>query len=268
MKLIILSVIISFGFIPTAADNDFDWLTEYHWHIADGRDFAGISPYAIDRNESFLARFRRLELPPGSVLLEERRRLRFVMFDEIRFMLLYQMREDINTLHIVENSYFSNGVYSLEWSNNFNRVSRNLNGRPDGLTNRVGGQVNRSFPIVGEWWRNREYRIVNPRGIIYYVEIERFPGWAIRPGIYPLKQVGDNVFETVSSFPDGRLRLEILREAYFFRDGRFVLLPIIERHIEENTMILVTPLFSGEEEEELMYPLVLWRSRFRIQDYE
>jgi len=262
MKLIILSVIISFGLLPAAADNNFDWLTEYHWHIEDGRGVAGISPYAIDRNESFLARFRRLELPPGSVLLEERRRLRFVMFDEIRFMLLYQMRDDINTLHIVENSYFSNEVYTLNFRNNFNTVSRRLNGVPNGGTSRVGEQVNRSLPIVGEW-RDREYRIVNPIGVIYYVEIERFTGWAIRPGIYPLKQVGENVFETVSSFPDGRLRLEILREGYVWRIDGPVLQPIME-----NRRILVTPLFSGEEEEELMYPLALRRSRFRIQDYE
>ena len=248
MKLIILSVIISFGFMPATADNNFDWLTEYYWLIEDGIVIAGISTEAVpDRNENFEARFRRMELPPGSVLLEERRRLRFVMFDEIRFMLLYQMREDINTLHILENALFSNGVYTLNFRNNFNRVSIDLNGRlaGGGVANRVGEQVNRSLPIVGEW-RDREYRIVNPRGIIYYVEIERFTGWAIRPGIYPLKQVGENVFETVSSFPDGRLRLEILRE---------------------NRMILVTPLFSGEEEEELMTPLVLSRWS-RIQDYE
>jgi len=247
MKLIILSVIISFGFLPATADNNFDWLTEYHWHITDGRSIAGIGA-SIDRNEPFLARFRRMELPPGSVLLQERRILQFIGFDEIRFMLLYQMREDINTLHIVENSYFYNGVYSLEWRNDFNRVSMRLNGRLRGNMLRIaGGQVNRSLPIVGEWWRNSEYRIVNPVGVIYYVEIERFTGWAIRPGIYPLKQVGENVFETVSSFSDGHLRLEILRE---------------------NRIILVTPLFSGEEEEEYMYPLALERSRLRIQDYE
>jgi len=259
MKMIILSVIISFGFLPTAADNNFDWLTEYYWIIGDGSVIAGISTEAVpDRNENFEARFRRLELPPGSVLLQERLRRE-------RFMLLYQVGEKIDTLHIVENAFFSNGVYSLEWRNNYNRIIWRRNGILRGGQNRIGEQINSSFPIVGAWGELpflTEYRIVNPRGIIYYLEIERFPDSAIRGGTYLLKQVGENVFETVSSFPDGRLRLEILREGYVWREGRYVLRPITE-----NRTVLVTPLFSGEEEEELMTPLVL-RRWSRIQDYE
>ncbi|HCC36782.1 MAG TPA: hypothetical protein DEQ14_03730 [Treponema sp.] len=102
---------------------------------------------------------------------------------------------------------------------------------------RNGGQYDPDHRIVGIWgelsWLS-EIRLVEPGEYIYYLDIDKeIPGFAVRHGTYLFKQIGDNIFETDSSFPDGRMRLEIRNK------GLLVLTPLFELPDEEG---LVEPL--------------------------
>jgi len=59
---------------------------------------------------------------------------------------------------------------------------------------------------------------------LLFMEIEnQFLPWAIRKGTYLLKQIDEKTFETVSSFPDGRLRLTVENEKRIFLTPLFTL---------------------------------------------
>ncbi|WP_461248723.1 hypothetical protein, partial [Treponema sp. R6D11] len=84
-----------------------------------------------------------------------------------------------------------------------------------------------------------EYRIVDSKDCFIYMEIEKqFLPWAIREGTYLLKQIDEKTFETVSSFPDGRLRLTV----------------------ENERRIILTPLFTlPKDERGRLDPLIIRR---------
>jgi hypothetical protein len=122
------------------------------------------------------------------------------------------------------------------------------NGIHYGRQNRVGEQSDPAFPLVGTWGmlpNLTEYRMLAPTDCIYYMEINKeIPHWAIRRGTYLLKQTGENTFETVSSFYDGRLQLEIMNDRE----------------------ILLTPLFTlPEDEEGIVAPLIITRMSKRTE---
>jgi hypothetical protein len=124
------------------------------------------------------------------------------------------------------------------FENNDNTLSLALNGKSHGSQKIAGEQTNRNHPLVGIWGSLpylTEYRIVDPAGCYIYMEIEeQFPGWAVREGTYLLKQINENTFETVSPFPDGRLRLEVTNEK------RIILLPLFT--LTDNERGRVTPM--------------------------
>jgi hypothetical protein len=133
-----------------------------------------------------------------------------------RFTLVYHQMDKIDKLFKLEDT-LSNNVYDLEFSNNYNFLSMKWGNIPyPTRQQRVGNQENKNYPLVGIWGslpHLTEYRIVDPKGCFLYMEIkEQYPFWAIREGTYLLKQIDEKTFETVSSFPDGRLRLEIKDE--------------------------------------------------------
>jgi len=67
---------------------------------------------------------------------------------------------------------------------------------------------------------------------------DQFPTWAIREGTYLLKQIDEKTFETVSSFPDGCLRLTV----------------------ENEKRIILTPLFKlPKDERGRLDPLIIRR---------
>jgi len=173
----------------------YDWLINHHWWLKSEYDMH--KPYQVI--------FRKLEIVPGSILYQ--RRLR-----NERFTLGYQTNQP-NKFFIMDDTLYS-GVYDVNFGNNFNSISLvNENGKKHGLQKRVDKQENRNYPLVGIWGSFpylTEYRIVDPKDCFIYMEIEeQYPLWAIREGTYLLKQIDEKTFETVSSFPDGRLRLEV-----------------------------------------------------------
>jgi hypothetical protein len=177
------------------AQEKYDWLIKHNWFL--------ISEYII--HEPYQVTFRKLEVLPESIMYQERLR-------NERFTLVYQTNQP-NKLFKLEDT-LSNNVYDLEFGNNYNLLSMKWGNIPyPTRQQRVGKQENKNFPLVGIWGglpHLSEYRIVDPKGCFLYMEIkDQYPFWAIREGTYLLKQIDEKTFETISSFPDGRLRLEV-----------------------------------------------------------
>jgi hypothetical protein len=207
-----------------------DWLTEFDWFIEDGR-------YLVDPSakqtvwmgwRTPLAVFKKFYIPSNSILYQARLRKELFYF-------LYQTEEKDKLFPI--GSALGTGVYDLEFENNYSNLSYRRNGLP-GYQERVGQQTHPDYPLVGIWGRLpflTEYRLVDhPADCLYYMEIDReIPGWAVRSGTYLLRQTGDKVFESISSFPDGRIKIEIKSER----------------------LLLLTPLFTLPDEDGLVAPL-------------
>jgi len=211
-----------------------DWLTEYSWYLEDGRYLVDQSIPQIDWIGIMAPRvvFQKFNMSAGSVLYQVRLRKEMFYF-------LYQTEEKDRLYPI--GTAFGTDVFDLEFGNNFSYISRIRKGVHYGRQDRVGQQINPEYPLVGIWGRLpalNEYRLVDPADCIYYMEIDKeIPRWAIREGTYLLKQVGDKVFETISSFPDGHLRLEIKNER----------------------LLLFAPLFTLPDEDGLVAPLAVRR---------
>jgi len=197
MKKIIFVVLFFTVSLSLFAQDKYGWLINNNW-ILDSNYFMPSNYYVI---------FRKLEVVPGSVMFQ--RRLR-----KERFSIGYQTDKQ-DKLFILKDTFYE-GVYNVIFGNNYTTLSLIEGTTNHGLQNRVGVQENKNYPLVGIWGRLpylTEYRIVDPKDCFIYMEIkEQYPLWAIREGTYLLKQIDEKTFETVSSFPDGRLRLEIRNE--------------------------------------------------------
>jgi len=220
-----------------------DLLTDHYWTLMDGRRLADRSTSTIDWVGPMTPRviFYKLEIPSRSVFYQYRLRRE-------QFMLLYQTEEQ-NKLRILENTFVS-GIYSFEFNSNFTNFMLRRNDVPYGVQERVGQQANHEYPLVGIWGslpHLTEYRLVDPAGCLYYMEIDKdIPFFVVREGTYLLKQIDEKTFETVSAFSDGRLRLEITGEGE----------------------MLLTPLFTlPDDEEGIVGSLIMHRSPFRISDF-
>jgi len=239
MRKIIFCIIFISVSLQLSAEENYNWLTEYHWFLQDGRSLAGISNETADWFTRHNVKFRKMEIPLDNTFYQYRLRRE-------RFTLMYQT-EDKNKLYEFE-SDFSSDIYDVRFNSDLTRLLLVCNGIPQGGQSRNGIQINPKYPLIGIWGSLpylTEYRLVDPANCIYYMEIDnQIPGWAYRKGTYLLKQTGDNVFETVSSFPDGRLRLEIINEE----------------------AILLTALFTlPNDERGHLTPLAIYRSA-RIQE--
>jgi len=207
------------------AEEKYDWLTNHDW-VLETELFDILSkPYQVI--------FRKLEVLPGITMYQERLR-------KESFYLHYQTDQP-NKLFIVENT-LSKGIYDLVFNENYTSLELVKGKVGYGRQNRVGKQENKNYPLVGIWGELpylNEYRIVDPKDCFIYMEIEKqFPFWAIREGSYLLKQINENTFETVSSFPDGRLRLTV----------------------ENEKRIILTPLFTlPKNEKGRLDPLIIRR---------
>jgi len=205
------------------AEEKYDWLIKHNWFLDSEYDII----------ELYEVIFRKLEVLPGSTIYHSRLR-------KERFTLVYQT-DKLNKLFILEDT-LSKGVFDLKFDKNYTSLELVKNKVRYGQQDRVGKQENKNYPLVGIWGELpylTEYRIVDPKNCFIYMEIEKqYPFWAIREGTYLLKQINENTFETVSSFPDGRLRLTVGNE---------------------KTMIL-TPLFTlPKDEKGRLDPLTIYR---------
>ena len=220
-----------------------DWLTEYDWYIEDGRDT--VDPKADHiywhAYRIPIGSFKKFDIPPESTLYQNRLRTEMFNYE-------YQTEEKDKLFPL--GSIYSAGhfeqygtdVFELQFGNNYSFISTRIGDTPYGRRYRVGEQGDFEHPLVGIWGELpflEEYRLVDPADCVYYLTIDKeIPGWAVRYGTYLLKRVGDRVFETITSFPDGHLRFEILHER----------------------LILLTPLFSlSEEEKGRIDPLAMRR---------
>jgi hypothetical protein len=230
MKKLIFCALFFITSLSLFAVENYEWLINYNWLIIS----KGLT------QEPYNVTFRKVEILPGSIMYHERLR-------KEHFFLVYQI-EKTNRLITLDNTLSNkvkgNNVDEAEFSNNNNLlllklVGSSLKGQP---RKRVGTQENINYPLVGIWGSLpflNEYRIVDPKDCFIYMEIEKqYPLWAIRGGTYLLKQINENTFETVSPFPDGRLRLTV----------------------ENEREIMLLPLFTlPGNEEGLLDPLLIYR---------
>jgi hypothetical protein len=190
------------------AQENYDWLIKYNWFLD--------SDYIMPRTYDVI--FRKLEILPYVTTYQ--RRLR-----KERFSIGYQTDKQ-DKLFILKDTFYE-GIYDITFDNNYTTLSLIEGTTNHGLQNRVGVQENKNYPLVGIWGRLpylTEYRIVNPKDCFIFMEIkEQYPLWAIRKGTYLLKQIDEKTFETVSSFPDGRLRLTVINERFISLTPLFTL---------------------------------------------
>ena len=241
MKKIVILILVSTVSLSLGAWENYDWLAEYNWTISDGRSLAGLSRDHIywHAHQIPTGTFEIFSVPPDSILFKQRLR-------KEKFFCSYQEVNDQNRIVSIRGST-ENEFFALEFLNDFSQLRRKRNNQVSyGLSSRTGGQSDPRHPLVGIWGELpalNEFRIIEPGNYVYSFEIdEKIPGWAIRRGTYLFKQVGNKIYETDSSFPDGHLRLEIINE----------------------TTLLITPLFNAPREEGLAAPLALRRASKRI----
>jgi len=180
------------------AEEKYDWLINNNWQLE--TEF-------FDIYKPSKVKFRKLEIIPKSTMYQDRLR-------NLSFTLQYQTDEK-DKLFILERSS-SNGYYEVKFGDNYTTLSLTLNGRPYGTQERVGKQENKNYPLVGIWGKLpylTERRIIDPKDCYVFMEIEeKLPMMAVREGHYLLKQINEKTYETVSSFPDGLLRLTVENE--------------------------------------------------------
>jgi len=216
---------------------NFDWLTEYGWSLEDGRRLVDPSVGYIDwiGFKTPIALFEIFNIPSDCVLYQ-------VKPSWDLFYFLYQTEEK-NKLYPIGSAHGTE-VYDLEFGENHSHISLRSGDR-DVHKNRVGQQLDPDYPLVGIWGKLPaldEYRLIDPANCVFYMEIKKeIPGYAVRRGTYIFYKTGYNRYETISSFPDGRMKLEVK---------------------DKNTLIL-TPLYTlPEGEEGWVAPLILSRHPF------
>lgn len=249
MKKVFLFFLLTTVFMPLLAFENHDWITEFDWALSDGRDIVNRSARNTQVDwigqKTPIAAFHKFHIPSGSVLYQVRLR-------NERFYFVYQTEEEKNKLLPFGNS-FGTEIFDIEFGENFSTLSRYRDGRFWGYSDRVGIQENHEYPLVGIWGRLpslNEYRLVNPADCLYYLDIDsEIPGYAVRKGTYLFKQTGNKIFESISSFPDGRMRLEI----------------------KSQTEIVLTPLFTLPDEKGWVAPLRMrcspYNPRFSKNEY-
>jgi len=216
-----------------AVNKNYDWLTEYEWFLEDGRwlvDTSFSSTDIIDwiGPKTPLVVFQKFVIPSDSILYQVRLR------DEL-FYFMYQTEEKDKLFTI--GSAYGTGDFDLKFGENFSYILMTRNGVPYGLQNRAGQQTDLEHPLFGIWGKLpalHEYRLIYPSDCLYFMEIDReIPGWAVREGTYLLRQTSDKIFESISSFPDGHIKIEI----------------------KNKQLLILTPLFSLPDEDGIIAPL-------------
>jgi len=218
-------------------------LTDHYWSISDGRYYENNSVETYDWVGRMTPNvvFNKVEIPSGSDVYQARLR-------KDLFYFLYQVEKENGKLYPIGTAY-EKEPFDIEFRKNNSNIL--LFTRASYSGDRVGKQENGKYPLVGTWGKDsrlKEFRLINSIGCYYYMEIDReIPFWAVRRGTYLLRQISEDTFETISAFPDGRLRLEIISERE----------------------MLLRPLFTlPEDEEGLVDLLIMKRSIYKIDEYD
>jgi len=226
------------GTSPDITSENYNWLTEYGWSLSDGRHLA--DPSVDGSATNWIGKtplvFFELFIPSDSVLYQVRPSWDFLYF-------LYQTEEK-NKLFPIGSAY-STEFFDLEFGDNHSYISLHRNDIPYTQIFPVVQQLDPDYPLVGIWGKLPsliEYRLVDPVNCVFYMDIDRdIPGYAVRRGTYLFYKTGNDTFETVSSFADGQMRLEI----------------------KDERLLILTPLFTlPEDKEGWVAPLIVDRIPF------
>jgi hypothetical protein len=207
-----------------------DWILDYDWYL----EMDDVGEY-IYWHKTPKGEFRKPALPPGSPVYRRRIRKEY-------FSYFYQTEpEHIYLLGYDRNQDGKDDELTVSSRDNFSVMFIKNDDRSflEG-GDRLGGPRLEDHPLVGIWDEPdnpSELRLVEEGPYVYFLEITKIPSFAIRAGTYLFKQIGDRVFETDSSFPDGRMRLEIRR----------------------GDLLVLTPLFTLPDEKGLVEPLFMRR---------
>jgi len=220
-----------------------DLLIDYYWSISDGRNLENSSIEPIDWVGPMTPRviFNKFEISPENTFYQVRLRKEMFYF-------LYQTEMEKEKLYPIGNS-FGTDSFNFVFNENYSSVDRYRNDVFWGRSKRIGKQIDINFPLIGIWGElpsQNEYRLIDPIGCLYYMEIDKeIPYWAVREGTYLLKQIDDKTFITVSSFDDGLLKLEFISDKE----------------------MLLTPIFSlPDDEEGLVAQLIMHRSSVKMEE--
>jgi hypothetical protein len=231
-KIISLIFLTAVSMFLSAWENQ-DWIIEYDWYLEDGRDVDNPRADHVywHSHRTPFGVFKKLDIPSNSVIYRQRLR------NDVYYY--FYQTNDKNKLFPIGGS--NNTHFDVMFYDNFSSMSSKRGNTSYGYDNRTGGQYNPEHPLLGIWGALPallEYRLVAPDNYVFSLDIDKeIPGWAVPEGTYIFKQTGDKVFETDSSFPDGRLRLEIRRQ----------------------DLLLLVPLYTAPSQEGLTAPLALRR---------
>jgi hypothetical protein len=203
--LVVFCFICVFSLHSWALENQ-DWIIRDDWYVV--MDYRSPNHYDWHDYKTPLVTIRKIMLPAGSTLYRERLR-------KDNFSYYYQMEKaHVFFLGHDNDQDGKDDELEVHQRENYSYMFLvNKQGSPYVGGKKVGEQHIEEHPLVGIWGELpslSELRLVEPANYVYYLEIDReIPSFAVRQDAYLLKQVGDKVFESDSSFSDGHIRLEI-----------------------------------------------------------
>ena len=214
--LLVLTTLLALAPIRGESEEDFRFLTANEWYIDSGID--------VHYDQTVL--FRRNELAKDTIFYKEK----VIKDKEHRtFALYYDYTED----HIKEydRDYNKDGIDDTlnalrrEKDSFFTFVQPENPMYSSGGGFRKGPIVDPKHPFIGDWTDGsdiflRQVRLVKSDDYSFFMNLPTIRHFAFRRGWYLLKYLGDNIFETDDTFPDGRLRLEVKNA------GQIILTPL------------------------------------------
>jgi hypothetical protein len=215
-----------------------EWIVEYDWLLEDGRDYNNPEAERVFWLPPPLGLINKVDIPEGSVIYQE------CLGNEMYY--IYYKPENCNNL-IVLGKMAEFGDFTFNFKNNFNSVEMIRNHSSGikqsfGHYKRNGKQPDKEHTLAGSWGSLPsliEFKIIKPKEFSFYLVMDKMiPGWAIRNGTYLFIQTGDKVFESESSFTDGKLRIEII----------------------DDNRLLLTPLYTFPGERKITGPILMRRA--------
>ncbi|GEM_PF-1785101 len=215
--LLVLTTLLALAPIRGESEEDFRFLTANEWYIDSGID--------VHYDQTVL--FRRNELPRETVFYKEK----FSLDGTHRYLsFFYDYTGDhVKVYDVDDNKDGRDDTLNVVWREG---DSLYIFENPDdklissgGGGKRQGPVADPDHPLVGLWGHpdnstSRQVRLVKSDDYSFFMNLPTIRHFAFRRGWYLLKYLGDNIFETDDTFPDGRLRLEVKNA------GQIILTPL------------------------------------------